>query len=510
MADESSRGDGGQKAEDGGQRAQDRGQGRGGETHSSSVVRRPSSRRLPLWTGIAIAGLLAVVVVLLGLLAVSVMERRWEAQRPQVVIRPLNEWEPDNAVWGQNYPLEYESYLRTRITDTKTKYGGSYPRDYLDIDPYQVILFAGYGFSKDYLQARGHYYAVQDVSKTARLARPFNAGTCWTCKSADVPRLMNQMGVKEFYAANFHDLADEVTHPIGCQDCHDPQTLRLRITRPALKEAFAAMGRNIDEATHQEMRSLVCSQCHVEYYFRTDAQAGLKNYLVFPWAKGTTVEAMLAYYDELDFKDYVHAISGTPIIKAQHPDYELYLTGVHAFRDVSCADCHMPYRTAGGVKYTDHHVQSPLLNIANSCAVCHRWGEDEIRTRVEGIQTKVQAARLATEEALVQAHFDIAAAVQAGASPEALAGPRKLVRNAQFRWDYVAANNGMGFHSPQEATRILGDAVNLAQQARVETARLLARLGVMQPPTYPDVSTREKAWGVVQGFVEGRGVKLLP
>ncbi|MCU0915864.1 MAG: ammonia-forming cytochrome c nitrite reductase subunit c552 [Planctomycetes bacterium] len=457
-----------------------------------------------------ILGLAVVVVVLLGLLGISILERRWETQRPPVVVRPLQQWEPNNAVWGEDYPREYESYLRTRITDTRTKYGGSYPRDYLDIDPQEVILFAGYGFSKDYLQARGHYFAVQDVTKTARLIRPFNAATCWTCKSTDVPRLMDQMGVKEFYAANFHDLTKEVTHPIGCQDCHDPQTLKLRITRPALQEAFVAMGRNINEATHQEMRSLVCAQCHVEYYFRTDAKAGLKNYLVFPWAKGTALEEILAYYDALEYSDYVHAISGTPIVKMQHPDYELYLTGIHSYRNVSCADCHMPYRTEGGVKYTDHHVQSPLLNIANSCAVCHRWGEDEIRTRVEGIQTKVETARLAAEEALVRAHFDLAATLQAGASAQDLTEARRLVRRGQIRWDFIASNNGMGFHSPQESMRLLGEAANLAQQARVEAARLLAKRGITDPPKYPDISTRQKASEVAQAFVAGQGTKLLP
>jgi len=465
---------------------------------------------LPLWMGIAIAGLLVVVVVLLGLLAVSIMERRWEAQRPAMVVRPLGAWEPNSAIWGQNYPREYESYMRTAISDTETKYGGSYPRDYLQIDPRQVILFAGYGFAKEYLQARGHYHSIEDVTKTARLIRPFNAATCWSCKSPDVPRLMDKMGIKEFYASNFHDLTNEVTHPIGCQDCHDPQTLKLTITRPALREAFAAMGKDINQATHQEMRSLVCANCHVEYYFRTDPQAGMKNYLVFPWAKGTTLEEVMTYYDGVGHTDYVHAISGTPIVKAQHPDYELYLTGIHAYRGVSCADCHMPYRTEGGVKYTDHHVQSPLLNIANSCAVCHRWSEDEIRTRVEGIQTKNEAARLAAEDALVKAHFDVAAATQAGASEQDLAAPRKLLRQGQFRWDFIAANNGMGFHSPQESMRLLGEAANLAQQARIEAARLLAMRGVMQPVTYPDISTREKAGEVVQAFVEGKGVPVLP
>ena len=461
--------------------------------------------KLPVWAGLAIVVLAAVAVVLLGLLGVSIMERRWEAQRPALVLTPVAKWEPDNAVWGRNYPREYESYLNTRITDTKTMFGGSDPRDYLDADPRQVILFAGYAFSKDYLQARGHYYAVQDISKTKRIKTPYNAGTCWTCKSPDVPRLMDKMGVAEFYAANWHDLKGEVTHPIGCQDCHDPETMNLRITRPALREAFAAMGKDINDATHQEMRSLVCAQCHVEYYFKAEP----KNYLTFPWQEGLAVEGMLAYCDEIGFKDYTHPISKTDIVKAQHPDYEMYTTGVHAYRGVSCADCHMPYRTEGGVKFSDHHVQSPLLNISNSCAVCHRWSEDEIRQRVEAIQTKVANAKVQAEDAIVKGHFDVAAAMQAGATDEELAPARKLLRHAQFRWDYVSANNGMGFHSPQESMRILGDSVNGAQEARLLVARLLAAKGISAEPAYPDISTREKAWGVAKSFVDGKPVKLL-
>ncbi|MHC4517374.1 MAG: ammonia-forming cytochrome c nitrite reductase subunit c552, partial [Planctomycetota bacterium] len=443
-----------------------------GQAPDKSKSNAKPSGPFPLWAAATIVILAAAVVLLLGILGVSIMERRWEAQRPTMVATPIAEWEPDNAVWGENYPRQYESYRRTSIDDTKTRFGGAYPRDYLEEDPYQVILFAGYGFSKEYLQARGHYYAVEDVTKTKRIKTPVNAATCWTCKSTDVPRMMNKLGVREFYAANFHDLKDEITHPIGCQDCHDPQTLKLRITRPALREAFAAMGRDIDEATHQEMRSLVCAQCHSEYYFRTDADAGLKNYLTFPWHKGTTPEAMLEYYDELEFADYTNPISKTPIVKPQHPDYELFLTGIHAYRDISCADCHMPYRTEGGVKFTDHHVQSPLLDIANSCAVCHRWSEEEIRTRVETIQTKASEAMMDAEEALVHAHFDIAAAAQAGVAEEDLKRVRTILRRAQFRWDYVSATNGMGFHSPQEAMRLFGESANLAQQVRVETARL--------------------------------------
>ncbi len=469
---------------------------------SSSPPPVKSSR----WLGAAVFLLALCIVALLGVLAVSIMERRWEAQRPQVAVVEIADWEPDNAVWGQNYPLEYESYAKTSIDDTKTKQGGAFPRDYLDDIPDLVLLFAGYGFSKDYLQARGHYHAVADVTRTKRIKTPVMAATCWTCKSPDVPRVMAKIGIEEFYASNFHDLKGEITHPIGCQDCHDPKTMNLRITRPALREAFTAMGKDIDQASHQEMRSLVCAQCHVEYYFKKQP----KNYLTFPWTEGMGAEGMIAYYDKIDFKDYTHPISGTPIVKAQHPDYELFLTGIHAYRGVSCSDCHMPYKTSGGVKFTDHHVQSPLLNVANSCGVCHRWSEKEIIARVESIQDKVAAGRKTAETALVRAHFDVAAAVEAGATDAELAPIRTLVRHAQFNWDYVAASNGMGFHSPQESMRLLGNAINEAQEARLAVARLLASKGVRTQPRYPDVSTREKAWEAAEGFKSGNPVKLLP
>ncbi len=473
---------------------------------SESTTIREQGPKLPLWAGFLIVVLAAGLVLLLGLLAVSIMERRWESQRPIQVVKPVADYEPNSALWGVNYPRQYDSYLKSRISNTKTKFGGAFPRDYLDEDPRKVILWAGSAFSRDYLQARGHYYSVEDVTKSKRVQVTFNPATCWTCKSSDVPRMMAKMGDREFYASDFHDLKNEITHPVGCRDCHDPQTMKLQITRPALNEAFAAMGGDINSVTHQQMRSLVCAQCHAEYYFKTDELAGVKNYLVLPWAKGTDAESMLAYYNDANFTDFVNPISKTPLIKVQHPDYELYFTGIHSYRSVSCADCHMPYRTEGGSKFTDHHVQSPLLNISASCAVCHRWSEDEIRERVEATQTKVYDALIAAENAIAAAHFDIAAAVQKGASDSDLLQPRKLLREAQFYWDYVSSSNGMGFHSPTEAVRIAGKAVDLSQEARVQTARLLARFGVFQQPVYPDLSDRQKATIVSQQ----RQSSLLP
>jgi nitrite reductase (cytochrome c-552) len=468
------------------------------EPHDRSLEKQP-----PAWRGWMLLVITAALTFALGIFAASIVERREEArQRPPLV--PISPTETDSAAWGANYPREYETYLAMRGNPRQTKYGGSKQRDYLEQTPANVVLFAGYGFAKQYWQARGHVYAIEDVTSTPRIG-PTSPATCFTCKSPDVPRLMAEMGPEKFYAQKFSAIKQQITHPIGCYDCHEPNTMKLRITRPALREAFKQQGRDIDSVSHQEMRSLVCAQCHVEYYFK-----GADNYLVFPWKKGITADDVAAYYEDPEFSDWTHAVSKARMVKIQHPDYELYRTGIHAYRNVACADCHMPYRTEGGVKFTSHHLQSPLFDIANSCAVCHRWGEKEIRDRVEAIQDKVHEGRGRAESALAQAHFDIAAAAEAGAGDEELVSVRKLVRDAQLRWDYVAASNGMGIHSPQEAMRQLEAAVDLAGQCRVACARILGKHGVTAAVAYPDFSTKEKAQAINKQFVDGKPPKLLP
>jgi nitrite reductase (cytochrome c-552) len=354
--------------------------------------------------------------------------------------------------------------------------------------PDLVILWAGYAFSRDFNQARGHYYAIRDIRSTLRTDVP-QPGTCWACKSTDVPRVMNQKGAAEFYKSQWKDLGPEIVNPIGCQDCHDPKTMNLRITRPALIEAFERQGKDVRNSTHQEMRSLVCAQCHVEYYFKGKTE----KYLTFPWDKGYTVEDIEKYYDEVDHVDFVHALSKTPILKAQHPDFELFKMGVHYDRGLACADCHMPYKSEGGVKFTDHKIQSPLNNISNSCQVCHRESEDKLRQNVYDRQDKVlELSGLATAS-LVKAHIEAKTAWDNGASEEQMKPILKLIRNAQWRWDFVSASHGGSFHAPLECARILGTSLQKSEEARLLLSDLLNKLHVTLPITMPDVSTKEKA-----------------
>lgn len=450
------------------------------------------------WLGWVLFIATTVVVFLLGVLASLIIERRTEASftyTPQV---EYTQFESRNELWGNNFPREYESYLKTLDTTFKSKYNGSAMIDMLEVDPRLVVLWAGYGFSKDYNQGRGHYYAIEDIRKTLRTGAPVDGkkspmpNTCWTCKSPDVPRIMNEVGIADFYKGTWEKKGREIINPIGCGDCHDAKTMNLRISRPALIEAFERIGKDITKVSHQEMRSLVCAQCHAEYYFNKKKIEGVP-YLTFPWDNGFSVEAMEEYYDNMEFKDWTHAISKAPMLKAQHPGYEVFLTGIHAVRGVSCADCHMPYISEGGQKFTDHHIQSPLNNVANSCQVCHREETERLIEDVYSRQDKIIENRDKLEEFLVRAHVEAKYAWDYGATEEQMKDILQDIRHAQWRWDYAAASHGASFHSPVETGRVIATGIAIVQEGRLKLARLFAVLGHYEEIQYPDISTKEKA-----------------
>jgi len=458
-----------------------------------------TNKRAP-WINWALFFGTMVIVFLLGLLASSITTRKAEAEyvyKPKVA---LSEYEPRNVLWGENFPREYQSYLNTADTSFHSEFNGNAPIDALEKNPRMVILWAGYAFSKDYSAPKGHYYAIDDIRNTLRTGTPKDTAdgpqpnTCWTCKSPDVPRLMEMMGPKDFYKGKWASRGTEVVNYIGCADCHDPKTMDLRITRPALVQAFHSMGKDISKATHQEMRSLVCAQCHVEYYFdkkRPDAPE--IAYLTFPWKLGLTADSALKYYNSYGFTDFTHQMSNAPILKAQHPDYEVYLTGIHAQRGVACADCHMPYIKEGGQKFTSHKITSPLSNISGTCQVCHRESEETLRNNVYERQRKVKEIRDKAEIELVKAHAEAKLAWESGATEAEMNPLLQHIRNAQWFWDYSAAGHGNSFHSPVEVSRIIGLSIDESKEARVMLARVLAKYGKNEPVPYPDITTKTKA-----------------
>lgn len=455
-----------------------------------------TEKKLKPWQSWLIFGGSMAVVFALGMLAASITERRAEIQSIYANVQDnIAPQEARNELYASNYPREYNTWEQTADTTFRSRYHGSQVVDVLAERPNMVIFWAGYAFSREYTTPRGHMHAIEDMINTLRTGNPGVGGdgdiqpaTCWTCKSPDVPRMMQAMGTAEFYKSPWSALGAEVVNPIGCADCHDSKTMDLHISRPALIEAFQRQGKDITQATHQEMRSLVCAQCHVEYYFKGDGK-----YLTFPWDKGGSMEDVERYYDESNYYDYIHSLSRTPILKAQHPDFELAQHGIHAQRGVSCADCHMPYKSEGGVKFSDHHITSPLAKIDRTCQTCHRESEETLRQNVYDRQAKVFEVRNLLETELAKAHLEAEYAWKKGATEEMMKPVLKSIRQSQWRWDYSVASHGASFHAPQEVTRIMSSGLERAMQARLELSHILAKLGHPGQVPLPDVSTKEKA-----------------
>jgi nitrite reductase (cytochrome c-552) len=260
-----------------------------------------------------------------------------------------------------------------------------------------------------------------------------------------------------------------VNHPVACIDCHDPQTMQLRVTRPGFIEGMRALKasqgtENYDVntmATRQEMRAFVCGQCHVEYYFR-----GSEKRLTYPWSNGLKIENIMDYYDAQEHSDWTHAETGAPVLKAQHPEFEIWNQGIHARSGVACADCHMPYMRQGALKISDHHVRSPLLNINRACQTCHNWSEEELRDRAHTIQQRTFQLRDIAMNALVDLIGDIKSRRATATGPQ-IAAARQYQRKAQFWLDFIEAENSMGFHAPQEAARILAESINFSRLGQV-------------------------------------------
>jgi nitrite reductase (cytochrome c-552) len=465
----------------------------------------PRRRRSARWLALAAAGG-ALAAVLLALLLTNIFERRVEARNPFYRVVELNDTITDPEVWGKNFPLQYDGYKRT-VDMERTRYGGSeaMPRDPNDFDPRDTVaqsrleedprlreFWAGYAFSRDFREERGHAYMLQDQTFTERQLAVQQPGTCIHCHaSVYVPYMRAgngdlMAGFDRMNRMPFQQARQLVQHPVSCIDCHDPETMQLRVTRPGFLEGIRTLKaregiRDYDvnrDATRQEMRTYVCGQCHVEYYFK-----GPEKRLTYPWAMGLQADSILAYYDSTGHKDFVHAASGAPTLKAQHPEFELFSQGIHARAGVACADCHMPYERVGAMKISDHHVRSPLLNINRACQTCHKAPEEELRARVHRIQDRTFELRNIALDAVLDLTRSIARAHQQGVTGARIDTARAYQRRAQFLIDFIEAENSMGFHADQEAARVLGNAMN---HVRIGEAALRGeRVTITRSPVRP-------------------------
>ncbi len=464
-------------------------------SHGSSAPPPPRPRGL-FWplvlTGLITAGVTFGIVALL----VSIFEHKQEARNPFFRVVELTDETEDPNIWGKNFPIQFDLYRRT-VDQQRTRFGGSeaVPRTPTAADPRSIVaqsrleedprletMWAGYAFSVDFREERGHAYMLEDQTFTERQEASPQPGTCIHCHaSVYVPYKKAGDGdlIKGFEKLNplpYEEARKHVTHPITCIDCHDPQTMALRVTRPGFLEGIRLVkaAEGIEDydvntmATRQEMRSFVCGQCHVEYYFK-----GPEKRLTYPWFKGLKADEILAYYDEVGFKDWTHEKTGAAVLKAQHPEFEMWNQGIHSRAGVACADCHMPYIRVGAMKVSDHHVRSPLLNINHACQTCHKASEQELRERAYTIQSRTFEMRSRALDALLDLIGDIEQ-VRATASDEQLAEARDHQRKAQFLLDFIEAENSMGFHADQEAVRVLALSIDYSRLGQKALRGLLA------------------------------------
>jgi len=485
------------------------------------------TKAIPFWQrksvlfglGLAVAAGAAGTTALL----MNIFERKVEQRAPFVQLVQVTENDTDPAKWGKNWPAQYDTYKKTAIT-TRTRFGGhggseALPAEKIERDPWLKRMFLGYAFSIDYRDRRGHAYMLVDQENTERLTKP-QTGSCLHCHASIMPLYRElgggdaMKGFEQSYKFSYQDISKKLhdsghAHPVSCVDCHTPGDMQLRVTRPGFLQGIARLAAsdaptpaipsielwraggkkgkydpNID-ATRGEMRSFVCGQCHVEYYCSS------KMPLTFPWGKGTKADQIEAFWDETKFEDgetfydYAHKETGAHILKAQHPEFELWSQGVHARAGVACADCHMPYVREGASKVSDHWVRSPLLNVNRACQSCHRAEERELLGRVDAIQSRNFELLERGGKAIVDLIDTILEAKVAGVSAEALAPALALQRKAQWRLDFIAAENSMGFHAPQEAARVLGEALDDARQGQVAALRAMSGTTPAAPPAAP-------------------------
>ncbi len=503
---------------------------RDNSTQPSAPAAKPRNRFLLLASLMVLVAIATFGVVAL---LINIFGRKQEARTPFVRLVEVNETTTDPNPWGINWPRQFDGYQRT--ADTARYYGGSsaMSAQKLEEQPWLKRLYSGYAFSIDYREARGHAYMLSDQLETKRVTERSQPGACLHCHSSIIPtyrrlglEAMGEPADAEALATDFNweavlkgfemistipyaDAHAELSktpdgtgepnpHPVSCVDCHDPATMKTRVTRPGFIRGIAAFAEGTARAPHlpsvenwraggrgkpydpnvdasrQEMRSFVCAQCHVEYY------CGPKETLFFPWQNGLKVEQIEKTYNEhtfpdgTPFYDWEHGETGAKVYKAQHPEFELWSQGVHARSGVGCADCHMPYERQGAMKVSSHWVRSPLLNINNACQTCHNVPEEELLDKVTTIQNRTIDMIDRASAAMTAMLDDIRAAQAAGATEEQMAPILELQRKSMWRLDFISSENSRGFHADQEAARILAESIDYSRQAQVQALSLRA------------------------------------
>jgi nitrite reductase (cytochrome c-552) len=406
----------------------------------------------------------------------------------------------DPANWGKLYPLEYDSWLKTKDPKPpKSKYKKGYDTDLVIYDklsefPYMALLFNGWGFGVEYNEPRGHYYMLIDQLEVDP-SRLKSGGACLTCKTPYAPKMMQEMGVKYFSDPylEVHSKIPVKFQKMGvtCIDCHDNKTMDNKLSRWTLTNGLTAIGKDPKALTRQEKRSLVCGQCHVTYVVKKDKD--MKSIDVFfPWQGSKegdiSIENIIKVLkSDPAYLEWKQNVTGFKLAFIRHPEYEFFSrNSVHWQANVSCADCHMPYIRVGANKISDHDVMSPLKNDLKACQQCHTESPQWLKNQVLAIQDRTISLmnRAGYAVAVAAKLFEMTHKAQAEGKQidQALYDQAKdLYLEAMYRVIYIGAENSIGFHNPSEAGRICGDAIAMAMKSDGLLRQALTKAGVEVP-----------------------------
>jgi nitrite reductase (cytochrome c-552) len=377
----------------------------------------------------------------------------------------LTDMTSDAAVWALRYPLQFRDW-RGAMRPRRSATGDDRPTT---IDPRLARIWAGYPYLDEQVPHGGHAQSLGATDSSGPSVPPV---ACLMCHGSVYPELLRagegdmRRGADSLHALGYDQLRARVRHPVGCLDCHDPASMRLRVTRPAFVEGLrrerATHGRrNYDvnrDASEQEMRTFVCAQCHAEYFL-----TGTEERLALPWSRGILADSILAFYDSTGYTDWVHPVSLAPVIKAQHPTYELFTQGAHARAGVTCADCHMPHRRVRGRELADHRTPHPLADVESSCRPCHDAAPKALQDRAAEVQRRTLELRAVALDALLALIADIESTRTGDSSHKTLRAAKDFQRRAQFLLDFVESERSAGFHAPQESARLLALSINFSR-----------------------------------------------
>jgi nitrite reductase (cytochrome c-552) len=406
---------------------------------------------------------------------------------------PDNEYDPEE--WGKVYPLEYESWKKTQEPRPagKSFYKKGWDTDKVFYDklseyPFMALLFKGWGFGIAYFEPRGHWYMRIDQDEIDQL-RTKAGGVCLNCKSPYMDALVKQYG-DSFYSMKWQDAIAKIPtkhKDLGatCIDCHDNKTMGLKINREAFKKGLAKLGKK--EFSRQEMRILVCAQCHVTYNIPKNANmqsVGLEHpYEGSSWGNISIENIIKLIKKNAHWGEWKQEVTGFKVGFLRHPEFEFFTRqSVHFNAGLACADCHMPYKRVGSFKISDHNVMSPLKDDLFACLKCHPQSKERLVKQVKEIQDRTLSLLLKAgyHEALVAKLFECVHSQY----KDTLAGDPLYVQakdfylEALYRLIFMGAENSIGFHNPEEAGRILGDSIGFSTKAEGLLRQLLAKKGV--------------------------------